>query len=58
MAYTDLERDLKQYVKQCTGGKVTLNDYPPSPDPGFWRGMTYVLGLIAFVLMIVILFLL
>jgi hypothetical protein len=44
MAYQDLEHD--------------LHDYPPSPDPGLWRGLAYVLGIVAFVLMIVVLFLL
>ncbi len=44
MAYRDLEND--------------LNDYPPCPDVGFWRGMAYTFGFIAFCLMVVILFLL
>lgn len=44
MTYQDLEHD--------------LNDYPPCPDVGFWRGLFYALAFVAFVLGVVILFLL
>lgn len=47
---------LQDIIDQLT--RNPLDDYPPSPDPGFFRGIFCVFCFIAFVFGVMILFLL